>query len=123
MAVVEPMSNANPNCIFCKIIAGDIPCTKVYETDTVLAFEDINPVAPVHVLVIPKRCIQQADEFNTADRDLLGDIMLAAGEVARIKGVTESGYRLTTNNGPQGGQEVLHLHLHVLGGRQMGRMG
>lgn len=117
------MSNDVSDCIFCKIIAGEIPCTKVYETDTVLAFEDINPVAPAHVLVVPKRCIAQADEFNPADRELLGDIMLVAAEVARIKGVTESGYRLTANNGPQGGQEVHHLHLHVLGGRQMGRMG
>ena len=117
------MSNYVSDCIFCKIIAGEIPCTKVYETDTVLAFEDINPVAPVHVLVVPKRCIAQADEFNPADSELLGDIMLAAAEAARIKGVTESGYRLTANNGRQGGQEVLHLHMHVLGGRQMGRMG
>ena len=117
------MSNGASDCIFCKIIAGEIPCTKVYESDTVLAFEDINPIAPVHVLVVPKRHVVQADECTEADRGMLGDMMLAAGEVARIKGVSETGYRLTANNGRQGGQEVLHLHMHVLGGRRMRRMG
>lgn len=118
-----PMSNYVSDCIFCKIVAGEIPCTKVYESDTVLAFEDINPIAPVHVLVIPKRHVVQADECTEADRELLGDMMLAAGEVARIKGITESGYRLVVNNGQEGGQVVHHMHLHVLGGRQMRGMG
>ena len=117
------MSNGASDCIFCKIIAGEIPCTKVYESDTVLAFEDINPIAPVHVLVVPKRHVVQADECDAADRGMLGDMMLAAGEVARIKGITETGYRLVANNGREGGQEVLHLHMHVLGGRRMRRMG
>ena len=117
------MSNGASDCIFCKIIAGDIPCTKVYESDTVLAFEDINPIAPVHVLVVPKRHVVQADEFTEADRGMLGDMMLAAGEVARIKGITETGYRLVANNGNEGGQEVLHLHMHVLGGRRMRGLG
>ena len=117
------MSNGASDCIFCKIIAGEIPCTKVYESDTVLAFEDINPIAPVHVLVVPKRHVVQADECDVADREMLGDMMLAAGEVARIKGITETGYRLVANNGREGGQEVLHLHMHVLGGRRMRRMG
>ena len=117
------MSDETSDCIFCKIIAGEIPCTKVYESDTVLAFEDINPLAPVHVLVVPKRHVVQADQCTESDREMLGDMMLAAGEVARIKRVSETGYRLTANNGRQGGQEVLHLHMHVLGGRRMRRMG
>lgn len=117
------MPNYVSDCIFCKIVAGEIPCTKVYESDSVLAFEDINPIAPVHVLVIPKRHVVQADECTEADRELLGDLMLAAGEVARIKGITESGYRLVVNNGREGGQVVHHMHLHVLGGRQMRGMG
>ena len=110
-------------CIFCKIIAGELQCTKVYENDLVLAFEDINPIAPVHVLVVPKKHIVQLDECNADDMRMMGAVMLAAGEVAKIKGVAESGYRVTTNNGPDGGQEVLHLHAHVLGGRRMRGLG
>ena len=116
-------STTASDCIFCKIIAGDVPCNKVCETDTVLAFDDINPQAPVHVLVIPKKHIVQLDECNAEDAQMMGDLMLVAGEVARIKGVTESGYRVSMNNGRDGGQEVFHLHAHVLGGRRMRGMG
>lgn len=114
---------ASINCIFCKKIVGDLPCNKVYETDLVLAFEDINPIAPVHVLVVPKKHIVQLDECNADDMQMMGAVMLAAGEVAKIKGIAESGYRVTANNGRDGGQEVFHLHAHVLGGRRMRGLG
>ena len=116
-------STAASNCIFCKIIAGELPCNKVCETDTVLAFEDINPIAPVHVLVVPKKHIVQLDDCEPEDVQMMGDLMLVAGEVAKIKGVAESGYRVTMNNGREGGQEVFHLHAHVLGGRRMRGLG
>ena len=117
---------ANPpdnDCLFCKIVAGEIACTKVHETDSTLAFEDIHPTAPVHVVLVPKRHVAQIDDCDSSDASMLSDLMLAVAEVARFKGVTESGYRVTINNGKQGGQEVMHLHAHVLGGRQMGSKG
>lgn len=105
------------DCIFCKIAAGEIPCDKVMETDSWLAFRDINPQAPTHVLVIPKKHVPGLHDA-TGDDDL-GELLLAAKEVARIEGVERTGYRLVINSGQQGGQTVDHLHLHVLGGRQM----
>ncbi|RAL23833.1 histidine triad nucleotide-binding protein [Lujinxingia litoralis] len=103
--------------IFSKIIRGEIPCDKVYETDEVLAFRDINPAAPVHVLVIPKRSIVHVGQAHQDDALLLGKLMLAAKEVARLEGLEESGFRLVINNGAEVGQTVFHLHVHVLGGR------
>ena len=114
---------ASINCIFCKIIVGELPCKKVYENDLVLAFDDINPIAPVHVLVVPKKHIVQLDDCEPGDLQMMGAVMLAAGEVAKIKGVAESGYRVTANNGRDGGQEVFHLHAHVLAGRRMRGLG
>lgn len=105
------------NCIFCKIAAGEIPCDKVTETDSWLAFRDINPQAPTHVLVIPKKHLPGVQAATEDDN--LGELLLAAKEVARIEGVDRTGYRLVINSGQQGGQTVDHLHLHVLGGRQM----
>lgn len=105
--------------IFGKIIRREIPATIVYETETVLAFRDINPVAPVHVLVIPKHGIQSLAHAGVDDAALLGDLMLAAAEVARREGLEEGGYRVVTNIGSDGGQTVFHLHLHVIGGRAM----
>ncbi|MEW5883513.1 MAG: histidine triad nucleotide-binding protein [Armatimonadota bacterium] len=105
------------DCIFCKIAAGEIPCDKVMETDSWLAFRDINPQAPTHVLVIPKKHVPGV-QAATEDDDL-GALLLAAKEIARIEGVDRTGYRLVINSGQQGGQTVDHLHLHVLGGRQM----
>ncbi|MER3413191.1 MAG: histidine triad nucleotide-binding protein [Armatimonadota bacterium] len=105
------------DCIFCKIAAGEITCDKVIETDSVLAFRDINPQAPTHVLVIPKRHIYSLHEA-TEDDDL-GALLLAAKEVAHSEGVDRAGYRLVINCGQHGGQTVDHLHVHVLGGRQM----
>ena len=105
--------------IFQKIIDGEIPASKVYEDDQVLAFHDIQPQAPVHILVIPKKPIVSAATAQPEDEALMGKLMLAAAQVARQEGLEEDGYRLVTNIGREGGQSVYHLHIHVLGGRQM----
>ena len=105
--------------IFQKIIDGDIPADKVYEDDDVLAFRDIQPQAPVHVLVIPKRPIVSMAHAEPSDAALVGKLMLVAAQVARDEGLAEDGYRLVTNIGQNGGQSVYHLHIHVLGGRPM----
>ncbi len=104
--------------IFGAIVRGEIPCEKVYEDDDVLAFRDINPAAPTHVLVIPKRPIATLNDATQQDRELLGSVMLAGARVAREEGIAEDGYRVVMNVGVQGGQTVFHIHLHVLGGRQ-----
>ena len=104
------------DCIFCSIIAGDIPCAKVYEDEHVLAFNDINPKARVHVLVIPKTCFDRLHESEEAHVEMLGRIMIGVGKVATITDVTGSGYRVQFNQGRGAGQEVFHLHAHVTGG-------
>lgn len=106
------------DCLFCKIVAGDIPAKRLYEDDQVLAFADINPQAPVHLLVIPKRHIPSHAAAVAEDKDLLGHLMFAVGELAREKNL-DNGYRLVINTGPDGGQTVDHLHVHLLGGRAM----
>ncbi len=106
-------------CLFCKIVAREIPAKIVLENDHVIAFEDVNPQAPKHILVIPKKHIVGIHEATPADEALLGQVMLAARNAAEAAGLGESGYRLVVNNGPHAGQSVLHLHMHVLGGRQM----
>ncbi len=106
-------------CLFCKIVQGEIPANIAYQNDHVLAFHDIHPGAPTHVLVIPKRHIIGAHEATAEDAALLGEIFLAARNVAEQLGLAESGYRLVVNNGKDAGQSVLHLHMHVLGGRAM----
>jgi len=105
--------------IFQSILDGNIPADVVYEDDDVFAFRDINPQAPVHVLVIPRKPIVRVAEAGEEDQGLLGKLLLAAQEVARIEGLIESGFRLVINNGPNGGESVPHLHVHVLGGRQL----
>jgi histidine triad (HIT) family protein len=105
--------------IFGKIIRKEIPASIVYEDEEVLAFRDIAPVAPVHILVIPKRPIRSVADASGADAPLLGRLMMAAAEVARREGLADSGYRIVTNIGGDGGQTVFHLHLHILGGRQL----
>ena len=107
------------DCLFCKIADGRIPSRKAYEDDEVLAFFDIDPQAPVHVLVIPKRHIQSADALTEADAKILMAMFAAAKRVAHELGVAESGYRLVTNIGEAAGQSVPHLHLHLLGGRSL----
>lgn len=103
-------------CIFCKIAAGEVPSNKVYESDLVLAFDDIQPLAPVHTILIPKKHYANINELD--DREIWFAMLAAAQETARIKGVDQSGYRLVINCGEHGTQVVKHLHLHVLGGRQ-----
>jgi histidine triad (HIT) family protein len=105
--------------LFCAIVAGEIPATKVLETDRILAFRDINPQAPMHVLVIPKDHHRDVAALGAADPGLLGDVVAAAHRVAADEGVAESGYRLVFNTGAQAGQTVWHVHGHVLGGRNM----
>ena len=107
------------DCLFCRIIAGEIPSTSVYQDDDVFAFRDINPAAPTHVLIIPKAHISGISEADDSQQDLLGKLMIRAKHIAKELGLAEDGYRLVINNGEQGGQTVYHLHLHILGGRNM----
>ena len=107
------------DCLFCKIIAGEIPSTKVYEDDEVLAFEDVNPQAPVHVLVVPKKHIPTLNDVSPGDNALLGHMFQAATGIARERGTHETGYRTVFNVNAGAGQTVFHIHLHVLGGRPM----
>ena len=104
------------DCVFCKIIAGDIPCSKVYEDDHVLAFNDINPKARVHVLVVPKTCFDRLHEAEDSHVEMLGRILMGVGKVAEATGIMGSGYRVQFNQGRGAGQEVFHLHAHVTGG-------
>lgn len=108
------------DCIFCRIVRGDLPSDAVHETETVLAFRDLNPKAPTHVLVIPKAHIASLSTSDDDQIQLLGELQRAAADVARAEGIEEAGWRLITNIGQHGGQSVGHLHYHVLGGRQLG---
>ncbi len=105
------------DCIFCKIIAGDIPSSRVYEDEDVYAFDDIEPQAPVHTLVVPKMHVATLNDID--DNSLWNSMLKGIREVARIKGIVESGYRVVVNCGEQGGQIVMHLHVHVLGGKRL----
>ena len=106
--------------LFEKIIARQIPARIVYEDDLVLAMHDIHPQSPIHVLIIPKKPIPRIAEAQPEDQPVLGHLLLKAAEVAAQLGLSESGYRLVINNGPDGGESVPHLHCHILGGRPMG---
>ncbi len=120
------MTNAktyNAQNIFAKILRGEIPCNKVFEDDHVLAFRDIQPQAPVHVLVIPKGAYVDMDDFTArATAEEIAALFRALGQIARAEGLTDGGYRVISNCGLNGGQEVPHLHLHLVGGRVLGRM-
>jgi histidine triad (HIT) family protein len=105
----------DPNCIFCKIVAGQIPAKKVWEDEELLAFHDINPWAPVHVLIIPRRHIATLYDAAPGDEGVLGRMLALAPRLMRDLGVTD-GFRTVVNTGPNGGQEVYHLHMHVMGG-------
>jgi histidine triad (HIT) family protein len=109
----------DPECIFCRIVAGEIPSNRVAEDETVIAFRDIAPKAPTHVLVVSREHIPSAAELTDADGPLLGRMFAMAAEIARTEGVAERGYRIVTNVGQWGGQSVDHLHFHLLGGRQL----
>jgi|TARA_B110000977_G_scaffold184520_1_gene248348 histidine triad (HIT) family protein len=108
------------DCLFCKIIAGDIPSNEVYSDDDVYAFYDINPATPTHVLIIPKKHLTDINEANLEDTALLGKLLLKANEIAASLGLTQDGFRYVINTGKDGGQTVFHLHLHILGGRALG---
>jgi histidine triad (HIT) family protein len=106
------------DCIFCKIAAGEIPSTRVYEDDICVAFEDLHPQAPTHILVIPKTHVASMDEAAESHKEMLGHLLLAAAEIARRRGFAEDGYRTVINTNSDGGQTVFHLHVHLLGGRK-----
>ena len=109
------------DCLFCAIVAGDVPSTKVLETDRVLAFRDIAPQAPTHVVVIPKEHFTDTNDIAHRDPAYLGEVMAAAVDVAVSEGLT-GGYRILTNTGPDSGQTVFHVHVHVLGGANLGAL-
>ena len=106
--------------LFEKIAAREIPATMVYEDDLVVAFRDIKPQAPVHVLIVPRKPIPRIDQATPEDHQVLGHLLLKAAEVARQLGVAQSGFRLVFNNGPDAGEAVPHLHCHIIGGRPLG---
>ncbi len=108
------------DCIFCKIVKGEIPSNKVYEDDEILAFKDINPLAPIHILVIPKKHITSTNDIQPEDEKLMGKIFLTIKQIAKKEGFAEEGYRVVNNCGENGGQEVNHLHFHILGGKKLG---
>jgi histidine triad (HIT) family protein len=111
------------DCIFCKIVNGQIPCTKLYEDDSVLAFEDIHPIAPTHFLIIPKEHIPTLDDVEVHHAETLGHMMFVAAQLAREKGIGGTGYREVINCRESSGQVVFHLHMHIIGGRTMEKMG
>ena len=107
------------DCIFCKIANKEIPSTVVYEDEEILAFEDVNPVAPVHILVVPKKHIRSLNDLTAEDSGLIAKIMLVIQNIAKEKNIAEAGYRVVNNCGELGGQTVNHIHFHLLGGREM----
>ncbi len=107
------------SCLFCKIVAGDIPAAKVYEDDQLIAFKDINPQAPMHVLVVPKRHVATLNDLSAADDGLVGAMVRRAAAIAKEQGFDGPGYRTVFNCNAQAGQTVFHIHLHALGGRTL----
>ncbi len=110
---------SEPRCLFCRIIRRELPATVVYEDDEVLAFQDIAPKAPVHLLIVPKRHVEGLQVLEDGDVGLVGSLFACLARLARERGVARSGYRAVVNAGADGGQSVFHLHLHLLGGRPM----
>ncbi len=107
------------DCLFCSIIKGDIPSTKVYEDETVYAFKDINPMAPVHILIVPKQHISSINDVTEENSAVISHIYEVAAMLAKELGISESGYRVVSNCGADGGQTVFHLHFHILGGKKL----
>jgi histidine triad (HIT) family protein len=107
------------DCLFCKILAGEIPADIVYESESVVAFRDINAQAPTHVLVIPRKHIETINDLDESHKDTVGDLYLAARDIAQQEGIADEGYRAVMNCNSGAGQTVFHIHLHVLGGRQL----
>lgn len=110
----------NDRCLFCRIATGEIPAKKVYEDDEVIAFNDINPQAPTHILVVPRKHIATLDEMSEADTQTIGNVMLRAAQIARDQKLPSDGYRVVVNMGEAAGQTVFHIHFHLLGGRNFG---
>lgn len=110
---------SDSNCIFCKIVDGQIPATKVYEDDLSFAFRDINPQAPTHILLIPKRHVVSLNEISEVDRSLMGHLLMVSGQIAKQEKINDNGFRVVINSGSDAGQSVFHIHLHVMGGRPM----
>jgi histidine triad (HIT) family protein len=111
------------DCLFCRIIQGELPSTKVFEDDRVYAFEDINPKSPVHVLIVPKKHISTLNDLESEDNETVGHMVHTAAEIARERGIAQAGYRTLFNVNKAAGQIVFHVHLHLMGGRQLGGMG
>ena len=117
MTADEAASRRDPDCLFCKIVAGEIPSTRVDEDDLVLAIRDIAPRAPTHVLIMPRQHIASAADLTDSDATVVGRVFARAADIARREGIAEGGYRIVTNVGAWGGQTVDHLHFHLMGGR------
>ena len=107
------------NCLFCKIVSGEIPGTIVYRDDDATAFRDINPVAPTHILIVPNRHIDSVNALEEGGETLTGHLIHVAGQLAKSEGIDMTGYRIIINTGPDGGQAVFHLHVHLIGGQRM----
>ena len=107
------------NCIFCQIAKKDLPAAIIYEDEKVIAFKDINPIAPIHYLIIPKKHIASVNRLEAQDKELVGEMFLAAKKIAKDQGIADNGYRLVFNVGKDSGQMVDHLHLHLLGGKKL----
>lgn len=105
-------------CIFCKIITGEIPAKLIYQDDDIVAFRDISPQAPIHILIIPRKHIERISDMKDEDAGLIGNLVLVGKKIAQDEGITESGFRLVFNNNKDAGQAVFHIHLHLLGGRK-----
>ena len=112
--------NSSDDCLFCKILAGEIPADIIFESDDVIAFRDINPQAPTHALIIPRRHVATINDLEDGDETLLGNLFLAARKIAADEGIADAGYRVAMNCNAAAGQTIFHLHLHLLGGRQLG---
>ena len=111
---------SDQDCLFCKILSGDIPADIIYESDTAIGFRDVNPQAPTHVLVIPRKHIATLNDLEAGDEEIVGSLHMAAKAIARQEGIADDGYRAVMNCNADAGQTVFHLHLHVLGGRRLG---
>lgn len=107
------------DCLFCKILAGDIPADVIYESDSAIAFRDVNPKAPVHVLIIPRKHIATINDLDSSDAAMIGSMIMAAKEIAHEEGLADDGYRVVMNCNQAAGQSVFHIHLHMLGGRTL----
>ena len=107
------------DCLFCKIVAGEIPCDKVFENELLIAFRDISPISPIHILIIPKKHISSLNELSEEDRFLAGEMLLSVKKIAKSEKINLSGYRTVFNTNDDGGQTVFHIHMHLIGGRKM----